>query len=85
MQRKVLFSFKPFSGLEKRPLLPAVPLIQAWLNNRTFSDYKMFDSDDAFSCGEYSCTVVLGPTNVCEDELALIKLLGFYSLTCKNN
>lgn len=62
-----------------------MPLIQAWLNNRTFSDYKMSDSDDAFSCGEYSCTVVLGPTNVCEDELALIKLLGVYSLTCKNN
>lgn len=62
-----------------------MPLIQAWLNNRTFSDYKMPDSDDAFSCGEYSCTVVLGPTNVCKDELALIKLLGVYSLACKNN
>lgn len=62
-----------------------MPLIESWLNNRTFSGYKISDSGDAFSCGEYSCTVVFGPTNVFEDELALIKLLGVYSLTCKIN
>lgn len=43
----------------------------------------MSDSNDAFSCGEYSCTVVLGPTNVCKDELALIKLLGDYAKITK--
>lgn len=55
------------------------------MNNCTFSGYKIAASGDAFSCGEYSCTVVFGPTKVCEDELALIKLLGVYSLTCKIN
>lgn len=62
-----------------------MPLIQACLNKHISSDCRISDSDDAISCGEYSCTVVLGLTNVCEAELVLIKLLGICSLACKNN
>ena len=86
MVLKPWFSFRPPDSLGQHALLPhCLWYNRVQSNEQTFSDYKMSDSSDAFSCGEYSCTVVLGPTNVCKDELALIKLLGDYSLMCKNN
>lgn len=81
---KPQFSFRPRDSLGQRALLPHCLWYKGLQNNeQTFSDYKMSDSNDAFSCGEYSCTVVLGPTNVCKDELALIKLLGDYAKITK--
>lgn len=69
-----------FSGLlsTKRALLPPAPSMQAKLNAaQALGDCSVPVSADACSCGEYSCTVVLGPTNARKDEPALISFLEF--------
>lgn len=65
-------------SLFRRALLPPAPSTQAKLNAaQALGDCGVPVSADACSCGEYSCTVVLGPTNAREDEPALISFLEF--------